>query len=324
MISVIIPVYNTESYLDECIRSIVNQSYSDLEIIIIDDCSTDNSGSVIDQWAQRDSRILAIHNEKQCGVSFSRNLGIKRARGEYLSFVDSDDYTDPLMYEHLLKIMEKYSVDLVIFPWLTVTDDTIEETNLKIEDTMVCTGEEATNICLPAIRRGVVNMFSWNRLFRRSLIIREAGSEILFDTGINYCEDVVWQTELLPDVEKVVFCGEPLYFYRNFRKGNSYTGKLVTTKYTHSAVTAYQIAYQNLNAHHLNCAKNAFQRSLQHRLIGMRIAKRASDIQTFQYCNKGFLRDLFRWTKMESSLYGLIWTSKKIIQYCLFQMGVIK
>lgn len=100
LISVIVPVYNVESYLDRCISSIVQQTYQNLEIILVDDGSTDRSGAICDAWQQKDKRIRVIH-KKNGGVSSSRNTGMEQAQGRFWGFVDSDDYIAPDMYEYL-------------------------------------------------------------------------------------------------------------------------------------------------------------------------------------------------------------------------------
>ena len=113
MISVIIPVYNVENYLEECIESILRQSYMDLEIILVDDESTDNSGNICDLYSKKDNRIKVIH-KKNGGLSSARNVGLKIAKGDYISFVDSDDFlSDKNVYSEMLEIIEKEKSDLV-------------------------------------------------------------------------------------------------------------------------------------------------------------------------------------------------------------------
>ena len=101
LISVIVPVYKVEQYLDECIQSIVNQTYTNLEIILVDDGSPDNCPQICDEWAKKDSRIRVLHN-KNNGVSAARNAGLTIAKGQYIGFVDSDDYIAADMYESLM------------------------------------------------------------------------------------------------------------------------------------------------------------------------------------------------------------------------------
>lgn len=325
MITVIVPIYNTEKYLEDCILSIVEQSYQDLEILLIDDCSTDASGTIIDRWAEHDVRIQAIHNKTNSGVSFSRNVGLIEAHGEYLSFVDSDDYIDRSMYERLLAVMDAQKADLVVFPWKVVTNKgRIIEPEIEFEDGFDCSGEEALNFFLPAIGKGKLNMLACNRLIRRSLIENEDGSILLFDTALNYSEDALWQAEVIPRAGRVAYCGEALYYYRLAREGNSNMERMTTTKYCVSAIMSYRMIYERLEARQLVCAKNAYQRSLHHRLLGMRAALECGDQEVFRHCRRGFLNDLFQWTKMEKSMYGLKWSLRKSIQYVLLCAGLIR
>lgn len=113
LISIIVPVYNVENYLDKCIQSIVEQTYKNIEIILIDDGSTDNSGKKCDEWAKKDNRIKVVH-KKNGGVSSARNVGIDSADGEYIGFVDGDDYINKYMYEIMYNEIKKDNVDLVM------------------------------------------------------------------------------------------------------------------------------------------------------------------------------------------------------------------
>ena len=112
LISIIVPVYNVEKYLSKCIDSIINQTYKNIEIILIDDGSTDSSGAICDKYALVDSRIHVLHIENS-GVSNARNVGLNHATGDYIGFVDSDDYIEPNMYELLLEELIADDVDVV-------------------------------------------------------------------------------------------------------------------------------------------------------------------------------------------------------------------
>ncbi len=116
LISVIVPVYNVEEYLDRCVNSLVRQTYKNLEIILIDDGSTDNSGKKCDEWAQMDNRIKVIHKENG-GVSSARNIGLDNATGNYISIVDSDDYLELTTYDDVNNIIDKYDIDIVRFQY---------------------------------------------------------------------------------------------------------------------------------------------------------------------------------------------------------------
>ena len=121
MVSVIIPVYNTEAFLDRCIESIVNQVYKNLEIILVDDGSSDRSGVLCDNWANKDSRIRVIHKPNG-GVSSARNIGIEKAQGELIQFIDSDDYVNDDYIGNMVDIFEKHDVDMVITGFKIIND----------------------------------------------------------------------------------------------------------------------------------------------------------------------------------------------------------
>ena len=111
-ISVIIPVYNVEKYLPQCLDSVLSQSYANLQVILIDDGSTDNSGAICDEYAAKDSRIIVIHQEN-AGAAAAKNAGLRIATGKYLSFVDSDDFLEPDAYVHMVSLMESHQADVV-------------------------------------------------------------------------------------------------------------------------------------------------------------------------------------------------------------------
>ena len=112
LISVIVPVYNVEKYIRECLDSIVNQTYKNLQIILVDDGSSDNSGKICDEFAKKDSRITVVHQENQ-GAGAAKNTGLELIEGEYFSIIDSDDYIDLSMYEKMVSLMKQYDSDIV-------------------------------------------------------------------------------------------------------------------------------------------------------------------------------------------------------------------
>ena len=111
-LSIIIPIYNVERYLEETINSVLKQTFTDFELILVDDGSTDNSGKICDKYAQKDSRVKVIHKPNG-GVSSARNAGVDNATGEFIGFVDSDDIISEVMYEGMINIAEKYGADIV-------------------------------------------------------------------------------------------------------------------------------------------------------------------------------------------------------------------
>ena len=199
-ISVIVPVYKVESYLDQCVASIVNQTYQNLEIILVDDGSPDNCFAMCDRWAKKDTRIKVIHQENS-GVSAARNAGISMATGEWLMFVDSDDAISTRLTENLLAASEG-EVYLPVAAWQRFTDKTPED-NLANSEVTVAPGYQLAKL------RGGLYIFA--ALYNRNLVKQLS---LQFDTNLKNLEDVVWNSIYLRYVESVRFISEPLYYYR--------------------------------------------------------------------------------------------------------------
>lgn len=142
MISIIIPIYNVEKYLNKCIDSILNQTYSDLEIILVDDGSTDKSSEICEYYKEIDNRIRVIH-KKNGGLSEARNVGIDIAKGEYIAFLDSDDWADENLYKRLYQLSQKYSSDISMcsFKWVQNEKEVLN----KIDEEIVYSNLEALN-----------------------------------------------------------------------------------------------------------------------------------------------------------------------------------
>lgn len=232
-VSIIVPIYNVEQYLDRCLDSLVNQTFQDIEIIGVNDGSTDNSFDVLNTYAKKDKRIKVINKINE-GLSKSRNRGIEASNGDYIMFVDSDDWIDKNMIYRMYKEANE-DVDLVICTYTRVFENKSiqriindmpkhkvydkEEFIRKIYRRLVGPiGEELRNPqyldCLST---------AWSKLYKSSLIKE---NEIKFiDTDIVSTEDTPFNVELFNYVEKCVFINEPLY---NYWKGNSSS---ITTKY---------------------------------------------------------------------------------------------
>lgn len=206
IISIIVPVYNSEKYLDRCINSIINQSYKNLDIILIDDGSTDNSGKICEQYAKQDKRIKVFH-KKNGGQSSARNLALKYANGEYIGFVDSDDWINLEMYDYLLNILKKHSADLSFIERKKVFSDHIEiKNNNSLKDEKVYIGEDIIEEYLKyGMKTG--NYGLPNYLYKKELF-----QGILFPEG-RICEDIVTNFKLLDKAKKIVKSKFVCYYY---------------------------------------------------------------------------------------------------------------
>ena len=203
LISVIVPVYNVEAYLDRCIESIVNQTYQNLEIILVDDGSPDNCPAMCDSWAAKDSRIRVIHKENG-GLSDARNVGMALATGEYIAFVDSDDYIAPEMYQLLYERMVTDDCDISACGVEMVFEDGSPAYLLTRAGNCVLEREAAMEA---VIQESWLKQPVWYKLYK-SKVVRH----LLFPVGKCH-EDVFWTWQAVASAEKVSVFDTPCYFY---------------------------------------------------------------------------------------------------------------
>lgn len=220
MISVIVPVYKVEDYLERCITSIVNQTYRNLEIILVDDGSPDHCGEICDEWSRKDSRIKVIHKENG-GLSDARNAGMKIATGEYTVFVDSDDWIHKDMLKVLMEVQEETKGDIVECKaqiCFSKENDMEIGTLSEIDKTSFNTEESLQ--CL--INEYPLHQTVWNKLYRTEVI-----KDILFPYG-KYHEDEFWTYQVFARAEKVVYVDVSLYYY--FQRKDSIMGQAFSLK----------------------------------------------------------------------------------------------
>lgn len=206
-LSIIVPVYNVEAYLDECMYSIVHQNFDDFEVICINDGSTDGSLSTLNKWSDQDSRIRILSVENG-GVSKARNLGFGIAQGEYVGFVDSDDYIHPDMFMRLVRLMDSNSLDVVGCSFVTDRNDTPiafsfrTDCVLGFRDAIASSSEIQTSndLCFP-----------WRFLIRRSVLDTNG---ICMNESIRIGEDMIFMMHVLSVSQRVLFTNEGLYHYR--------------------------------------------------------------------------------------------------------------
>jgi len=199
-ISVIVPIYNVAAYLPECLESILNQDYRELQVLLIDDGSTDASGTICDQFAARDPRIQVIH-QKNGGAASAKNAGLQAATGEYLSFVDSDDYLEPDVYGFLVKNLEETQADAVQGAFQEVYRSRTEEKPLKPETL-------AGYNYLLRFPKDFTCALLWNKLYRREIF---AG--VFFEEG-HKIDDEYFTYQGFLEPRKVICTDRVIYNYR--------------------------------------------------------------------------------------------------------------
>lgn len=204
LISIIVPIYNTEKYLDRCVRSIVNQTYKNLEIILIDDGSTDNSSKMCDEWASKDSRIKVIHKNNG-GLSDARNSGLDIATGNYIGFVDSDDWIDKDMYEYLLNLVKTYEADYSSVEMAIVKSE--QETINQDSPAVSLLNKDELFQSFFRVSRKEIKYCVCDKLFRKECIV-----DILFLKGY-YFEDIDYNFQILKKCKKAVYSNQKKYYW---------------------------------------------------------------------------------------------------------------
>ncbi len=218
VVSIIVPVFNVKSYVSECVGSLCRQTYTNLEILLVDDGSTDGSGEVCDEYADRDERIRVIHQANR-GLSGARNTGLDNVQGEYIAFVDSDDLVSPNYVETLYELLMRYDADIAACAYIKVTTEQL--TNIREK---VLSLDNVREICMPSVKllkqwHGKYKQqetVAWNKLYCRD--VWNGRKKIRFPEGRNH-EDVLISHLVVQSVKTIVLTTEILYFYR-IRKGS--------------------------------------------------------------------------------------------------------
>lgn len=200
-VSIVIPVYNSSKYLDKCINSIINQSYSNIEVVLIDDGSKDDSGSICDNYAKKDNRVHVYH-QKNSGVSTARNNGISKANGDYVTFIDSDDFVHQ---DYIQKLVDNLKSDSLSVCQIEnyYGRDIVEN---KDDKNIVLNKNQFIELC---------TMYLLNtpccKLYNLDIIKK---SKILFDTKLSLGEDLLFNLDYLKNVNGIVITNRKLYYYR--------------------------------------------------------------------------------------------------------------
>lgn len=213
-ISVIVPVYNVEKYLRQCLDSILSQTYKNLELIAVDDGSTDNSGLILDEYRLKDSRVIVAHQSNQ-GVSVARNNGLDLATGNYVAFVDADDYIHSEIYEKLITILEDNNADISICTRRRVYQDGTIENFIGGGYLKVFASHE--------IKMDLFHsQYDWANPFNK-VYVRRIIENLRFPVDIRYGEDLYLAADIWRGVNKAVYLDEGLYYYRYNPTSASFT-----------------------------------------------------------------------------------------------------
>lgn len=232
-LSVIVPVYKAEKYLNRCVDSIIAQTWSNLEIILVDDGSPDNSGAICDEYAAKDSRIKVIHKQNG-GVSSARNAGIDAATGDYIAFVDSDDYIAPDMYEKLFEVLDSEKS-------IAACDFMMDFGNGNLVHKTTVSGGESNTDALKALYMSDVGGGSVYMIIPKLLL-----KDFRFPQYLNNGEDLWLVTRLFAKTESLCKTNLPLYFYN--RENESSLTHVMTVQNALECIRGYEESYDFLKA----------------------------------------------------------------------------
>lgn len=216
-LTIIIPTYNSEKYIEKCIISILKQTYTNLEIIIIDDNSSDNTYEICQKIQKNDLRIKLLRNSKNVGVSITRNLGIDIATGEYITFVDSDDYIEENLYEKLIEKIENENIDIAMCNFYMELNSKDTRINGENKEMVLDKGKILDYMFLPDYYCG----FVWNKIYKTDII---KSNNLRFDNNIFICEDMLFNCQYIGKIEKGFYTTAKLYHYIQ-RTNSSYNRK---------------------------------------------------------------------------------------------------
>ena len=324
LISIIIPVYNAERTLERCIDSVLAQTHKNIEVICIVDGASDGSADILNWHAERDSRIKIIEQESK-GPATARNAGLDMATGDYIGFVDADDYIDPAMYERLLKAIK--GAELANCGHMSFFADGTEK--------IITPGLRGTVDIKDACTLGCLVVFApdfiWDKLFVAK-IIREKG--IRFPDGRVYGEDTVFLIKYLSHVKKAVFAIEPLYFYNAHSEGS--ITNTISDKWYDIFENLKEIIYyyrENLSDHEYEDIKPHLEelciRYYDRRANAM-IRHEEKDFQvryvkySFEFLTKNFPDWKARMSSMPGVLFPRVKTSMFLMRVYIFAPGFIK
>lgn len=218
-ISVVIPIYKVEEYLNRCVESVVNQTYQNMEIILVDDGSPDNCPKLCDEWAKKDERIKVIHKENG-GLSDARNAGMDEMSGEYVFFVDSDDWIHKDTLKILMMFLNNHDVDIVECKALPTSTE-VADVQMDVEK-IVLSVLDTKGAMAALLRDKPLRQTVWNKLYKRNIV-----DGIKFEVG-KYHEDEFWTYQVFDRAEKILFADVELYYY--YQRQDSIMGQAFSLK----------------------------------------------------------------------------------------------
>lgn len=300
-ISVIVPVYRAEEYLDRCVQSILNQSFHNLELILVDDGSPDRCPALCDTFAQTDNRVRVIHQEN-AGVAAARNAGLTAAKGEYVAFVDSDDYIDVEMYEAMIEIARKYNCDLVMCDCIKEFGKYVEMYSHDIRegyyDREQLEQEYFPHLLIMSNVEYPPTISNWLCLYRHN---QNNKFPLRYEAGIRYSEDWLFGAQMVYQANSFYYMKGKAYYHYNCTNQQSATHTFVPDKWND-----YVKLHQRIKEEFENCPKFDFSEQIDKvllffvynavgDLIGNRERQKKQNLkQIKKILNESIVREMFK------------------------------
>ena len=292
-VSIIVPIYNVEKYLERCITSILKQTYNNIEILLIDDCATDKSGEIAKSFEKKDSRCKYIKREKNGGLSAARNTGVEKATGKYLSFVDSDDWVSENFIAHLVNKAKEQDADITVCDYIMI-DDSGKETKANTLENLNDNSKLEEKIAY--IRNHVVT-----KLFNKVFFVKQ---NLKFPEEIKRAEDMGIIIPLLTRTNKIAILNEALYYY--YQRSNSLSNN---RKPERIDLSFYSRAFENV----IKNAKGLYPEEIEyHGILEMVYGKTMLMIR-HKYSNREIKEHLEKFDKKFPS-----WRKNKYIKNMVF------
>lgn len=211
-VSAIVPIYKTpEKYLRQCIESVLAQTYDNFQLILVDDGSPDDSGAICEEYAARDTRVVVLHQKNQ-GVSAARNTGLYRADGQFLTFLDSDDFLESNAWEVAVSSLTSYNADVAVFGWVDFYNGGSYEHHITDKPYPMPASDFQWEIACHNYNCG--GGYPWNKLWRLDRLYENSGTLPMFDVTLDMYEDKLWALQAATCLNRVVLLPETLYQYR--------------------------------------------------------------------------------------------------------------
>lgn len=311
-VSIIIPVYNVASYIEDCLNSVLSQTYPNIECIIVDDCGQDDSMCIVKSILTAKSSRLEVRivtHEVNKGLSEARNSGIREATGDYLYFLDSDDYIAEDAIERMVTMLEKHAVDFVVGDIATFGEDSEQKDYLRMESGYLFGNKKISH----SYSESLWYMMAWNKMVSRSFLLK---NEVFFAPNI-YHEDELWSFKLALVANSMAVCNRVTYFYR-IRKNGSIMSNL-TMKHVEDMLFIFDTCLSLSEKYHRACIYSKL-RTFYLTLIcnGYRLNDKAYASELLQCLGRKHKRFFYR-----INLLSCSWKNKVKYVLCLMPIRIL-